>query len=134
MDGAGRLGVKGFRLWVGVGLALVATCCAWLGLIRLRGHTSFDRTVVGYVVDDDGPVAHASVRVKGRSESTFSNASGEFTLSGKFDSQDRVTAAKEGYLIRSSPVEVSPVRIRLAGLPRYDTESYAWIDPRIRNE
>lgn len=130
MDGAGRLGARGFRLWVGVGLALVATFCVWLALIRLRGQTSFESTVVGYVVDDDGPVAHASVRVKGDTEATFSDASGEFTLLGKFDSQDRVTAAKEGYFIRSTPVEASPVRIRLARLPRYDTESYAWIDPR----
>jgi hypothetical protein len=80
----------------------------------------------GVVQDDSGPVAGATVRVKGSVVSTLSDAAGRFRLPATLGT-DRLTAWKEGYLIAGQRGR-RPL-LRLAPLPRGDHEGYAWVDP-----
>lgn len=85
------------------------------------------RLVRGHVVDADGPVAFASVRVQSQCEATQTDTGGRFALSSP-RAPGRITATKSGYRIGwAGP---SPfARIQLARLPDEDNLDYDWIDP-----
>ena len=87
--------------------------------------------LTGHVVSQGQAVADAQVRFKGRSESVSTDASGQFRLpirAGVTVDQQRVTAAKPGYLI-AGETAVEGLLIELPPLPDGDDPAYAWIDP-----
>ena len=77
--------------------------------------------IIGEVRDTDGPVAGASVRVKGTPLSVRTDRQGRFVL----PRAGRLTAWKEGYFIAGGR---SPL-LHLEPLPRHDNEDYAWVSP-----
>ncbi|MFO0816705.1 MAG: carboxypeptidase regulatory-like domain-containing protein [Pirellulales bacterium] len=95
--------------------------------------------IQGRVVDDDGPVAGATVRWQTSTQHTTTNAKGEFTLHQPAHdlpqaSPRRVTAAKPGYYIGGSAVSEDALlsqslTISLRRLPMSDDASYRWIAP-----
>ena len=84
--------------------------------------------IQGRVVDDQGPVAGARVRWQGRPESTLTDAQGRFALAGRGTSTGRVTAWKEGYLVRGALASRAAIEIRLVRLPPSDAGRYQWVD------
>lgn len=90
------------------------------------------REVRGRVLDFDGPVAGATLRLKGTSIATLSAADGSFVLGNLAARYPlRLAAWAEGYYIAG--VDVFPwsgeVRLNLAPLPAEDNHHYAWIPP-----
>jgi hypothetical protein len=86
--------------------------------------------IAGEVRDDDGPIAGAIVRIKGRAVATTSDEQGRFRLpSATARAAGRVTAAKDGYFIAGASAQVHPLVLRLSRLPLEDCERYAWVDP-----
>lgn len=103
-------------------------CLGLLGL--LPGLASRPRPVVpGLVRDPDGPVEAARVRIKGRAGVAVTNATGRFLLPGPFRDTDRITAAREGYLIAGAPAGTRPLVLDLQRPPAEDSESYRWVGP-----
>jgi hypothetical protein len=101
---------------------------ALLGLVLGRAPRPV-ATLTGQVRDVAGPVAGARVRVKGQAASVLTDATGQFMLRGPFGTADRVTAAREGWVIAGAAVSRRPLVLDLAPLPRQDGESYAWVGP-----
>jgi hypothetical protein len=101
-------------------------------------------TVQGRVVDDDGPVAGATVRWQTLSQHTTTNEKGEFTLPQPAHdlpqtSPRRVTAAKPGYYMGGSAVIADALpsqslTISLRRLPVSDDASYRWIAPEANEQ
>jgi hypothetical protein len=84
----------------------------------------------GLVVDADGPVAGATVRVQNGSGQTVSAEDGSFTLTGLTSSQPfTVTAAARGYYIRWSMVSPGQQEVTIT-LERHtvgdNNEGYEW--------
>jgi hypothetical protein len=82
--------------------------------------------LVGKVVDADGPVAAASVRLQATPHHTITGADGFFHLPD-VAGVAHVTAWKEGAFIGFSRPDASPLRILLKPLPAQDDPSYKWI-------
>jgi len=82
----------------------------------------------GTVVDDEGSISGAVVRVKGHSTSTVTGPQGRFTLRAASDAQ-RITAWKEGYLIGGAAADSQPIQVLLEALPLQDNSAYVWVDP-----
>jgi hypothetical protein len=88
-------------------------------------------TISGRVLDEQGPVAGAVVRVQTTENSTVADVNGMFTLSGlDADSTVTVTAWKSGYYI-AGVQEVVPgtdgVEIHLEAHADSDNPDYAWL-------
>jgi hypothetical protein len=81
----------------------------------------------GKILDENGPLAGAWVRIKGTAIHTQTDARGRFRLPHSA-SDRRVTAWKEGYFIGGSRLSSSPV-VHLTRLPAEDNAEYEWIDP-----
>ena len=106
-----------------LGLTVVAalgTVVYWGGQIRV---------VEGTILGDQGPLAGATVRIKGTPWSTTTDAQGRFSLSG-FPSRFklRLTAWKEGYYIGGETVYpwTQQVQIKLDSYVQHDNWGYAW--------
>lgn len=116
------LGLSGLVLSVVAALALIG-----LLLTSVSADTS---TVSGVVVDADGPVAGATVRIQATTRSTASAADGTFTLGGLTEGITvTVTAWAESYW--PSGVEVVPsqsgVTLTLIHHPAGDNPGYPWL-------
>lgn len=89
-------------------------------------------TVSGVVVDASGPVAGARVRVRATDKLTFTNASGQFTLTSLVEGQVVELAAwMDGAYIASTIVTPTAAGITLTLRPyhQHDHPDYAWVSP-----
>jgi hypothetical protein len=88
-------------------------------------------TISGVVVDEEGPVAKAVVRVKTTATETRTDASGRFTLTGLTASRPvTVTAWAEGYFNSGGQAHAPGARDVVIELDRHavaDNPSYAWV-------
>jgi Cytochrome c554 and c-prime len=82
----------------------------------------------GSVMDNDGPVAGANVRIQATSHPTTTDANGIFHLPNISEAVT-VTAWKEGAFIGSSRSDAAPLEILLKPLPIQDNPAYRWVDP-----
>lgn len=98
----------------------------WL-IERLRNDVP-DGGLSGEVRDENGPVAGATVRIKGTSIATITDERGRFRLP-RPENPTRVTASKEGYLIGGSSMIDTPLVVRIHRLPTEDCQRYTWVDP-----
>ena len=131
------------KLWVlGLFLLLLAACRGGVGEIHppaLDTGTAFDMsgaptpgpgTIRGVVVDEEGPVRDAVVRVKTTENKTLTNSAGEFILTGlPLQEPVTVTAWAEGYFVGwvEDPLAVEgPVTISLRPYYTYDNHEYDW--------
>jgi len=87
--------------------------------------------VRGRVMSEGQPVPDATVRYRGTSVATRTDARGQFQLPAppRVEDPPVVTASREGYLIASQPMAREPLAIELAPLPTLDHEDYAWVHP-----
>jgi hypothetical protein len=85
--------------------------------------------LAGRVLGPDGPVAQARVRVKGRPTPALTDTLGRFFLPGRLADGDRITAAKEGYLIAGVPAGGRTTDLHLTRQPAGDCERYRWVGP-----
>ena len=90
--------------------------------------------LAGRVVDDDGPVSGATVRLQATAHATTTDADGRFRLPADVAAV-HVTAWKEGYFIGFTAAPgadaarlAGPLEIRLKRLPAGDDSSYRWLD------
>jgi hypothetical protein len=124
-----------FQLFRAVALAVgIAAGLAIAGLmLRLTGVSADPAaTVSGVVVDADGPIAGARVRVRATDNLTLTNASGHFTLAALVGGQPvEVTAWADGYYIASTQVTptVSGVTLTLRAYHQHDHPEYEWTSP-----
>lgn len=120
------------RLSPGSTLALLFLLAglALIGLPRSRMPRSNDG-IDGRVLDEDGPIIAASVRLKGTAIHSRTDARGRFHFTGRQAGKldPRITACKDGYFIGGTRWSDSPL-IHLVRLPRDDNENYQWVDPR----
>jgi hypothetical protein len=84
--------------------------------------------LAGEVRDDRGPVAGASVRIKGTNTVATTDEHGRFRLP-RLESAARITASKEGYFIAGTSTLDLPLVVHLQRLPTEDCGRYAWVDP-----
>jgi hypothetical protein len=115
-------------IWFLVPLSLVGIS---LGLL-LRVDAAISTTVSGMIVDADGPVHGASVRVRATTNQTYSDSSGAFTLGGLNPGEMvEVTAWADGYYVASLQVTppVSGVTLTLRPYHTTDNPDYQWISP-----
>jgi hypothetical protein len=84
--------------------------------------------LTGRVMDADGPVAGAIVRLQATSRTTATDADGRFRLPADA-AAIHVTAWKEGYFVGFASPNPAPLQIALKRLPTSDDPSYPWIDP-----
>ena len=84
--------------------------------------------LTGEVRDENGPVAGAVVRIKGKSNSVESDRHGRFHLPTPRGTE-HVTASKDGYLIAGVSAKAKPLALHLERLPVGDCERYLWVDP-----
>jgi hypothetical protein len=82
----------------------------------------------GAIVDTDGPVSGATVRIQASPLVTRTDAAGRFALPHPGGTA-RVTAAKDGYLIAGADANAGPLTLALERVPAGDCEAYAWVDP-----
>ena len=91
-----------------------------------------DATVSGVVVDADGPVAGATVRVRATDNVTWTAADGRFTLGSLTEGQEvEVAAWAEGYYVASTHVTPTVGGITLTLRPYHTTDhpDYSWVSP-----
>jgi hypothetical protein len=84
--------------------------------------------VHGRVVNDQGPVAGARIRFKGRVANRVTDPDGRFRIR-RDPAARRLTAAKPGYLITGLDLESGTSLFQLKRLPQEDCEAYPWTDP-----
>lgn len=86
--------------------------------------------LVGRVIDDNGPVAAARVRIKGQATFVLTDEQGHFQLPvPPDDAPVALTAAKTGYFIQGLPSDNRPLEIHLHAVPAQDNADYHWVDP-----
>lgn len=117
--------------WLSLTLALVLAGFGVGLLLRVVSAASLGN-VSGVVVDQDGPVAGATVRQRATDNATTSALDGSFTL-GSLNEGDEVevTAWVDGYYIASAHVTptVSGVTLTLRRYHTQDHPDYAWTSP-----
>lgn len=106
----------------------VALVLLWKWIERSTSAPTSGDEIDGEVRDEIGPVAGATVRIKGRAESVASDDNGRFHLAGPRESS-RVTASKDGYFIAGASTHLNPLRLQLHRLPDDDCKRYDWVDP-----
>ncbi len=127
--------VQSVLLTGAAGFALIL--CVMAGLPRgVTGTPS--GTVSGIVIDERGPVSGASVRVQGESSSVFTDAAGNFTITGINPARIiAVSAWKDGYYCSVARNIISPatgVRLTLVAYQINDNSKYEWIPPEGKEE
>ncbi len=85
--------------------------------------------ICGRVCDHGGPLAGATVRIKGSPTSTTTGPDGRFRLAASEGGAARLTAWKQGFLIGGTSLDAFPLVVRLEPLPRADNPRYEWVDP-----
>ena len=83
--------------------------------------------VAGRVLDADGPVAGAAVRLQATPHTATTDADGRFRLPAD-PAAAHVTAWKDGYFIGFAAPDAAPLEIRLKRLPTHDDPAYPWLD------
>ena len=109
-------------LLVGISLSI------WLLTAFAQGSGS----VSGVVVDANGPVTDAIVRIRATENKTTTLANGQFTLSSLVEgTKVEVTAWQDGYYIASAHVTptVSGITITLRPYHKIDHPDYDWVSP-----
>jgi hypothetical protein len=96
---------------------------------RTPSTRSFVDELRGQVIDDEGPLAGAVVRIKGQSESVLTDAAGVFHLPDA-PPNSRIVAAKTGYLIAGANAGGGEITIHLKRYADDDAPDYQWVDPR----
>src|SRR6185437_15936409 len=84
--------------------------------------------VEGRVLNEEGPIAGARVRLKGTATIARTDFHGRFHLPHP-SSGRHVTAWKEGHFIGGTRSILSPLTIHLTRLPAEDNPAYEWVDP-----
>ena len=87
-------------------------------------------SITGFVIDDDGPVAGATVRQKATENKTLTATDGSFTLEGwDRDGLDTITAWADGYFVgwvEEVHAAEQPLTITLRQYYTYDNADYDW--------
>lgn len=83
----------------------------------------------GRVMGPHGPMAFASVRIKGTSRETLTDREGRFAFPLSQINSGRVTVAEHGFFIAGAPITRSPLELLLEPLPSQDNPDYHWVDP-----
>lgn len=89
-------------------------------------------SISGIVVDESGPVAGASVRIRATENQAYSEPDGTFILGGLINGEQvEVTAWSDGYYVASQHVipPVSNVTLTLRKHHTADHPDYQWISP-----
>lgn len=89
-------------------------------------------TVIGQVIDADGPIPEARVRVRATENLTFTTSDGTFTLMGLIEGEKiEVTAWDDGYYIASTYVTPTTHGITITLRPYHTTDhpDYEWVSP-----
>jgi hypothetical protein len=126
---------NGFQQLRALALALgIAAGLAVIGLMMLLTGVSADTsaTASGVVVDADGPVSGATVRVRATDNVTLTTASGQFTLASLVEGQSiEVTAWADGYYVASTHVTptVGDITLTLRPYHQQDHPDYEWTSP-----
>ena len=109
-------------------VALLALLLLGLG----RTAAAPDATVEGVVVDAEGAVAGATVRVRATDNVTTTDAEGRFLLGGLIEGQEvEITAWADGYYIASRHVTPTASGVTLTLRPYHtaDHPEYEWVSP-----
>ncbi len=85
------------------------------------------------MVDADGPVSGATVRLQATPHAATTDADGRFHLPTD-PTAVHVTAWKEGYFIGFAAVDATPLAISLKRLPGADDSSYRWLDSGLGSD
>jgi hypothetical protein len=93
-------------------------------------------TIEGFVRDDNGPVAGATVRIQGTVNQTKTNMDGSFSLGLAGDLVANISAWKIGYYCAkvdkvSSPAE--GIELILRAIQTDDNSNYVWVPPTGEN-
>ncbi len=107
--------------------AIILAIVAVAGCCRFAGPPAADADRMGRVVDPDGPVVGATVRLQANSRITTTDADGRFRLAS--DAAAHVVAWKDGFFIGFAAPDAVPVEVKLKPLPAGDDPSYRWLDP-----
>ena len=115
-------------------ILLVTLALIVIGLGLLLGDVSADPSgvVSGMVVDADGPVAGATVRVRATDNATATAADGGFTLASLVEGQEiEVAAWAFGYYIASTHITptISGITLTLRPYHTADHPDYEWTSP-----
>jgi hypothetical protein len=86
------------------------------------------KVIEGQVVDANGPVSAASVRIQGQCQAVRTDRAGTFFLQSHAK-KGRLTATKKGYRIGWTDFGAGTTRILLDPLPVEDNLDYPWVDP-----
>ncbi len=112
---------------------LVAIATTGAGSPSVEGLPPAGSRVTGIVVDAEGPVEGATVRVQATVNETLTNAEGKFVLPGLAGGETvTLSAWKQDYycsLIREVAATTGPLLIRLERYQTSDNPAYAWIPP-----
>ena len=82
----------------------------------------------GMVIDANGPVAGATVRLQATTNYATSDAAGRYRLPTTPPAV-HVTAWKEGFFVGFAAPNTRPLNIVLKRLPIHDDSAYQWLDP-----
>ena len=117
--------------WIILLFVLVLAGCGASFFLQ-AGAASGTATVSGAVLDPSGPVSRVLVRVRATTNSTMTDANGEFILGGLASGEEvEVAAWSDGYYITSTRVTppASGVVLRLRPYHQADYPSYEWASP-----
>ncbi|MEE9466544.1 MAG: carboxypeptidase regulatory-like domain-containing protein [Candidatus Neomarinimicrobiota bacterium] len=110
----------------------IITTAAFLAVGFATSSDPATGSVSGVVVDDDGPIAAARVRMRATDHLTFSGLDGRFSLSELPEgSEIEITAWADGYYIASTHVTptVGGITLTLRPYHTVDHPDYQWISP-----
>jgi hypothetical protein len=114
-------------------LAALSLIGLWLILIGpIPIEAAGTATVGGVVVDDNGPIENATVRVRATDNFSYTSSTGHFTLGALIEGQQvEVTAWAEGYYIANTYVTptVSGLTLTLRRYHTTDHPAYTWPSP-----
>ena len=117
-----------------LGVVLAILTCSLL----VRSAATLDRAAAsGVVIDGDGPVSGATVRVQATTNSTITDEGGRFTLIG-LEEGDAITVSawKQGYYCAKAEGVVPPasgITLTLNTFQTNDDPDYVWIPPTGEN-
>jgi Cytochrome c554 and c-prime len=120
-------------LGIASGLAIATLMMLLTGAVADSPATADGSAIAsGVVVDADGPVAGAAVRVRATDNVTYTTASGQFTLASLVEGQEiEVAAWADGYYIASTHVTptLSGITLTLRPYHKQDHPDYEWTSP-----
>ncbi|MBN2148268.1 MAG: carboxypeptidase regulatory-like domain-containing protein [Anaerolineales bacterium] len=121
-----------FALLVFYPLGLLAPSIA-LAFLLTACHLAPSVTIQGIVMDENGPLAGATVRIQGTENASQSDAEGRFLLEGVAEGTAVVVSAwSDGYYCAKSEPITPPASKVILSLHPYQTEdnpAYTWISP-----